>query len=430
MLRSATNDTLLISVNNHLSEKLWRKGSYTEAIQFAEEALERSKKVNGVFFKGMGKAQRNLGMSLFYLGNYAKSLEHLFACLQTYETINDKSGVATASESIGIVYRNEGNLQEALKFHKTALNMRILLKNKNGMATSYNNIGIIYFNLGNLEGALTNYVQSLKLKEANGNRQGMGNSYHNISGVYSARGDSAIKAGNKIIAEKYFDSALQFCFKSLEIDKENENLQGEALVMNSIGLIYLHKNVLKEAEKYFSRSLQLSNKIGSLNDAKDAEESLSEVYSRLNNHKEAFSHYKTFVMLRDSIHNEETAKKTTRVQMQYEFDKRSAADSIRNAESKKVEELKHQQEISKQRAYTFGGITGVLVMIVVSAISFRAFKNKQKANVEIENQKRLVEEKQKEILDSIRYAKRIQTALLTGERYIGRKLESLKQIRS
>jgi hypothetical protein len=40
-------------------------------------------------------------------------------------------------------------------------------------------------------------------------------------------------------------------------------------------------------------------------------------------------------------------------------------------------------------------------------------------------QKQEVEEKQKEILDSIHYAKRIQTALLTSEYYIEKNLKRL-----
>lgn len=46
---------------------------------------------------------------------------------------------------------------------------------------------------------------------------------------------------------------------------------------------------------------------------------------------------------------------------------------------------------------------------------------------EIEKQKLVVEERQKEILDSIKYAKRIQAALLTNERYIHRVLAKLKK---
>ena len=54
----------------------------------------------------------------------------------------------------------------------------------------------------------------------------------------------------------------------------------------------------------------------------------------------------------------------------------------------------------------------------------------QKAEVElrnniIEHQKAVVEEKQKEIIDSIHYAKRIQQALLTSERYIQKTISRL-----
>ena len=49
--------------------------------------------------------------------------------------------------------------------------------------------------------------------------------------------------------------------------------------------------------------------------------------------------------------------------------------------------------------------------------------NKQKKI--IEQQKHVIEEKQKEMLDSIHYAKRIQRALLTSEKYIHRKMKEL-----
>jgi di/tricarboxylate transporter len=113
--------------------------------------------------------------------------------------------------------------------------------------------------------------------------------------------------------------------------------------------------------------------------------------------------------------------------MQYDFDKKSAADSIKNAEEKKFEEVKHQHEISKQKTFTYGGIIGFLVMIVVAGISYNAFRNKKKANLEIQHQKELVEEKQKEILDSITYARRIQRSLLTPEKYFERKLNELNR---
>ncbi len=72
------------------------------------------------------------------------------------------------------------------------------------------------------------------------------------------------------------------------------------------------------------------------------------------------------------------------------------------------------------------------MVFILAAFIFRSYRLKHKSNEiitekkkEVEIQKKLIEEKQKEILDSIHYAKRIQTALLTSEKYIERNLNKL-----
>ena len=82
---------------------------------------------------------------------------------------------------------------------------------------------------------------------------------------------------------------------------------------------------------------------------------------------------------------------------------------------------------------------GFVFVLLLALLSLRGFRNKQRVNVIIskqkedvelakkiiEGQKLEVELKQKEILDSIYYAKRIQTALITNENYIGKCLNRL-----
>ncbi|MCE3258927.1 MAG: hypothetical protein K0S12_568, partial [Bacteroidetes bacterium] len=58
--------------------------------------------------------------------------------------------------------------------------------------------------------------------------------------------------------------------------------------------------------------------------------------------------------------------------------------------------------------------------------------SKQKAEVEaqklvVEKQRDLINEKQKEIIDSIKYAKRIQSSLITNDSYIDKKLKILRK---
>jgi hypothetical protein len=74
------------------------------------------------------------------------------------------------------------------------------------------------------------------------------------------------------------------------------------------------------------------------------------------------------------------------------------------------------------------------LVIIFAGFMFNRFKvtQKQKLIIEaqkeiVEEQKSLVEEKQLEILDSIRYAKRIQSAHLPNEKYLEKSLNRLKK---
>lgn len=59
---------------------------------------------------------------------------------------------------------------------------------------------------------------------------------------------------------------------------------------------------------------------------------------------------------------------------------------------------------------------------------FRSLSVTRKQKQIIEHQKKFVEEKQKEILDSIYYARRIQKSLLPTEKYIEKNFIRLKQL--
>jgi hypothetical protein len=66
----------------------------------------------------------------------------------------------------------------------------------------------------------------------------------------------------------------------------------------------------------------------------------------------------------------------------------------------------------------------ILTFVILGSLTKSRKDNKiiQHQKKEVEAQKVLLEEKQKEILDSIRYAKRIQNSLLPTDKYIERKL--------
>ena len=104
-------------------------------------------------------------------------------------------------------------------------------------------------------------------------------------------------------------------------------------------------------------------------------------------------------------------KEITRKEMNFEFEKKEA---VANAVHKK--EVETQQTIAdeksrKQYIITWSVVVGLLLVIIFSLFVFQSLKTTR-------SQKIIIEEKQKDIIDSIRYAKRIQTSLLPTEKYI------------
>jgi sigma-B regulation protein RsbU (phosphoserine phosphatase) len=75
----------------------------------------------------------------------------------------------------------------------------------------------------------------------------------------------------------------------------------------------------------------------------------------------------------------------------------------------------------------FSVVNNIFVAVLIF-LGVRLFKTENYTYAgKIEEQKKIVEEKQKEILDSIHYAKRIQNTLLTSEKYIERNLNRLNK---
>ena len=72
------------------------------------------------------------------------------------------------------------------------------------------------------------------------------------------------------------------------------------------------------------------------------------------------------------------------------------------------------EQKSMQRNFFIGGF---VIMVLLAFLILRSYRQKKKANIEIS--------KQKEIVDSIRYATRIQKSLMSSEKYIEKNMERL-----
>ncbi|MGZ4044576.1 MAG: SpoIIE family protein phosphatase, partial [Bacteroidia bacterium] len=231
---------------------------------------------------------------------------------------------------------------------------------------------------------------------------------------------------------KEYDKAIEYGLKSLEIKKKIGDKLGISSSYANLGMVNFNKENYREARKFIDQSLEINIELGNKFGLENDYFLLSQLDSTERDFKNAYNDYKMHVVYRDSLINEEHRKKTMETQLQYEFDKKAAADSVKTVEAKKVLTIQLEHE-KTQRFALYGGLT---LVVLFAGFMFNRFRitQKQKKIIEvqklevekqkdiIEQAKELVEEKQVEILDSIKYAKTLQEAILPSRKEIEKHL--------
>jgi tetratricopeptide (TPR) repeat protein len=418
---TAVQDTDRATTLVQLCYELRVLGRTDEALDCGKKALELSEKIG--WKRGQARAYNNIGVVYANQGDYPRALSHYLRSLSLAETLKDPKVLASVYGNMGNLYMRQEDYEKALRNYFLALDMATQMKNKSRMAIQLGNIGIVYYQQGLAatgpekdslySKALGYYGRALALDQETGYENGVCADYGNIGMVYDERGE--------------YEKAVSYFLKAKELAVKLGNLQYEANNLANLGTVYTRQKKFRLAEECLLKALAADRKADVKEGVKNVTLELSQLYEAEGNYMSSYQYYQKFVAVRDSLVNEENTKKQTQAEMQYVFSKKQAADSIRNAEQVRQEELKHEQEVKQQQAYTIGGAIGFLLMLLVAGVSFRAYRQKQKANEIISEQKLIVEEKQKEILDSIYYARRIQRSLLPSERYIERVLDHLKK---
>ncbi len=437
------------------------KGDYAKALDYYFMAMKVDEGLNNK--KRIASHYGNIGIVYRNQADYSKALEYYFKALKIDEELRrspdktlslaGKKGMATRLGNIGIVYDEQADYQKALDYYLKALKIDEDLSNKNGIAIRLGNIGVAYYNkaeqsrkfsdtsqTGRYYAKALNYIQqALKMDEIIENKNRISYDLGNIGTVFHSQGDLLRVRGDIVAANENYSIALDNYRKAFKIAQELENKNGMALHLSNIGSLCTSQENYTGAYENLYRALAISDSIGAQDLVKDNYKKLTTLYenavtplydtiggrilSREEMRLRALYYYKRYMNLSDTIYSAENKKQMVRKEMNFEFEKKEA---LAKAEQVKKDVLAKEELRQKEQERNYFILGFVLVALLVVFV-FRGYRQKQKANEIITKQKMLVEEKQKEILDSIYYAKRIQHSLLPTEKYIAKTLKRMIQ---
>lgn len=381
-------------------------------------------------------AYLNLGRAQIALSNFQLALEQYQKALRTFESIGNEEGIAVSNSGIGMIYENlsqstlatkenEANYRKALGNYQIALALFRKLQFRKEEGQTLLNIGNVYSRLAtnryveqfgeawedslykisrteilkSFEQALTHYEQALDIFKELEIVSEISKVYTNIGSIYSWA--------------RTWNKANSYIAKAIRISRVNSLNYELSTALFAMGESYYRQGNIRSAESAFMECVKLSQNLGLKETLRYSYDRLSRLYEQMGSVTLALAYFKKAVKIKDEIFTEKSQKAIAEMQTKYETEKKE----------QELKLMKNQDELQKsiiqrQKLMIIGAIIGSVLILMVALLMFKMFRDKQRANVVLEEKNELITRQKQEITDSIKYASRIQTAVLPSSALI------------
>ncbi len=350
-----------------------------------------------------GKLYHKLGSGFAMKLQFKNALYNTLEGLKYFEQIKDTSNIINSLVNISNIYSQQYNFNQSEKQIRKAEYIAQKHGNKVTIGNVYNTMGIIYAENKRLDSAEKFFLLSTKVREELHDNTSVVWNYNNLGGLY--------------LMQKKPKEGIIYLEKALKKFEDLKNFEGQTSVANNLAEAYMQLKNPKKALEYYNYSRVLYQITKNPENLENLYTNLSNYYNTMGDLEKAFRYSDSLIVLKDSIYGKRLDESMAEMQTKFDVEKKDL----------EIAKNKAEFEIEKNKRYiTYGALA---FFVLLFSIAIWAFIQKRKnsrlletknsllenANQEISHQKEQLSEKQKEIVDSINYAKKIQTALLANE---------------
>ncbi len=444
LLNEPQHDTIKFKVLKQLFYA-YKNINTNKALEYSAQLLQLSEKLDK---RHQADAYYYEGMALLKQGKYDTALIWCEKSILLYKELNRLRDIGQTYNQIANTYLEKPDLVKAVYYYQQSLAIKEKANDEDGMSNTYANLGNAYNQMDNSKKALEYFDKAALMKKKINDDRGYAACLCNKSGVL-----------NRL--EKYKE-AVAILEEAYAISVKLEDPALTSAILGNLGESYQFMKDLKNAEKYSLECLQIRLELADSNDicysyislsniyvdqgkyrkavacalkAKviaennnwgssryDAYHTLAKSYYELGDYKLSADYFLLLKGVNDTLYNKQNSESVNKMEAIYQTEKKDAELKLNS------EKLKNQQlEIKKQNIFKLVFGVGLLLSLLVIFFVVRGYQQKKRANEiiseqkqQVDFQKKILEEKNKEITDSIFYARRIQRALLTSEAYMKR----------
>ena len=347
------------------------EAKYKEAYEFAFKALE--------VFDNIPKSEKykfDVYEKLFNLSGHLNRMEdkrrYAYKQLEQAEKMNSKLDIAVAKYNIA---KHLTLVKDSLDYAEQLLNSVLNVYKEEGLSKRIDEMNIAFGNLYFIKEKFTK-------------------------------------------AKKYYLESIAYLENKKTKSTEDKRIYSGAL--NNLGIIEYELQNYNNAINYYRASLDIRLEVNNRRGVLDSYETLRNIYAIKDDFKNAYKYSLKYSSLKDSIFKDDLARGLEEAREKYETEKKEKENKILSRDNK-IKDLEIDQvNLENQRNRTLfissAGVAGLI--LVLSFIVYSGYKRKQKDNKLLKLKNDEISDKNKEILDSITYAKRLQDAILPSEKIV------------
>ncbi len=309
------------------------------------------------------------------------------------QTLKWERGIFSCLRQQGTIYASLGVYDKAIDKHLQSMNSLEKVKANPqkkilGKATVYNNLAICYTRMHMFDKSIAANKKAVALFQQMGDDRMLAGAYINLSSAYMDSGDLKLaestidesyelaKKSEYVIAylyyfsnkgnirnqQKRYSEAIVFYNEGLQLAKKLGAADMVAEITIALGECYYYGGQYAKAREHLESGLDMARKIdlGSLK--YQTLGILAETYNHLKIYDRAYTTYKDFAQLRDSVIGSEKKEEIARKEVQFEADKKQAAA---------------EAEIERQKVIRYGTIGGSVLLLFSGAFAFSGYRRRQ-----------------------------------------------------
>ncbi|MCU0326312.1 MAG: histidine kinase [Spirosomaceae bacterium] len=429
------NPQLLNEYKSFLSDYYYTKGiSFNEAgdLQNAETFIKKSIQIEQEIkrYTDLGCSYKALAQVYIDKGDVPKAEDFYYKSLNVLKLrrgdyIEENNYLIDVYDKLANINYNRGDFQKAIQWMYEKLKITTDPKsnfdynrkiNTHNTAATYNKIGFFYGKEGEDKKAMDCFNQALKIEKTIDNQDGFASIYRNMGTYYLDRNDfnkaiyyfdlaskltssknlkfeNIASKGKLYLKKNELDSAMVSLNEVLEYAIETNSIRLLSKVYYDLAEVNFKKNNLKAAKIYAQKGYDLSSKKSNILETQQAAELLYLIHSKTNNTSEALKMLEITYALKDSINRGENKNAFLKGEFKYESELKEAKINAL-AQQKQITEL----ESNRKTTLIYSILGGILALAAIAYFSFTRFRAKKENEIlqtQLEEAERRIEIEQK-----------------------------------